>query len=112
MTDETWHVPCERPNRLHRCGFCAGCRTHARRYARRYPIEDRIMAALRATDTRIRYEDLAAAVFPWDHMPRAWRYSSNGGPPGCYMALSRALSRLGIYASYDGRVRYFRGRHD
>lgn len=36
------------------------------------------------------YYDLARSLFK---DPRSWRYSSNGGPPGCFMTLSAALRR-------------------
>lgn len=48
------------------------------------------------------YDILALAVFPRDEYPRAWNYSSNGGPPGCYMALSSAIRRYGFRQSFRG----------
>lgn len=43
------------------------------------------------------YHAMLSAVFPVDLYPRAWRYSSNGGPPGCAMAMAfaAALRRMG-----------------
>lgn len=37
------------------------------------------------------YGELARRL--WDPRSKAWRYSSNGGPPGCYMALSSGIRR-------------------
>lgn len=65
------------------------------------PIRQRIDAALAGGP--IRYHDLAVAVFPPDLHPRAWRYASHGGPPGCYMALSAAIRRYGFQRWYDRR---------
>lgn len=42
------------------------------------------------------YAVLLNRVFPGDRFPNARRCSSNGGPPGCAMALGRALRELGI----------------
>ncbi len=33
-------------------------------------------------------------LWPPAQHPKAWRYSCNGGPHGCAMALGRALNRL------------------
>lgn len=63
---------------------------------KKFPIMDRIRSAYRQG---IHYHDLMRAVFPDDRYPRAWRYSSNGGPPGCAMAFGRALRKMG--ASWD-----------
>lgn len=65
------------------------------------PIRQRIDAAL--AGGALRYHDLAALVFPEDLYPRAWRYASQGGPPGCYMALSAAIRRYGFQRWYDKR---------
>lgn len=59
------------------------------------PILERIDAAL--AKGPISYAALAHAVFPDDQFPRAWRYATGGGPPGCYMALSAALRRGGYH---------------
>lgn len=56
-------------------------------------LKDRIRAALSAG--QISYFDLANKVFPPEHFPKAFGYQSNGGPPGCYMSLSRALREMG-----------------
>ena len=40
------------------------------------------------------YGDLARALWPSDS--KAWSYSRNGGPPGCYMALSSGIRRGGF----------------
>jgi len=60
------------------------------------PIKDRIIAAIQANGGAIGYYDLAHAVFPRDQYPRAFSYPTKGGPPGCYMALSRAIDRHGF----------------
>lgn len=74
---------------------------------RKKPIKTRIIEAyngLRIGDY-LTYENLAHIIFPAADYPNAWRYSQNGGPPGCYMALSAALNRLGIHISYQGKQR-------
>lgn len=57
------------------------------------PIKDRICRAIRLHGQSgfIQYYDLAKHVFPKDQFPRAWNYPTRGGPPGCYMVLSRAI---------------------
>jgi hypothetical protein len=64
------------------------------------PIKDRIAASIRRHGGFIQYHALAEEVFPRDQFPRAWNYPTRGGPPGCYMALSRAISRHGFYIHY------------
>lgn len=49
------------------------------------------------------YHTLMQRVFPEDAFPRAWRYSHNGGPPGCAMAFGKALRSVGLMRS-DNRV--------
>ena len=49
----------------------------------------------------IRYRELMLLVFPEDVYPRAWRYQSNGGPPGCSMAFGKALKKLGLARTRD-----------
>jgi hypothetical protein len=49
----------------------------------------------------IQYYDLARHVFPKADYPRAWGYPTRGGPPGCYMSLSRAIREHGFYISYQ-----------
>jgi hypothetical protein len=59
------------------------------------PLQRRICTALALhVRGRMSYAELAEALWPPGQHPRAWRYSSNGGPPGCYMALSRAIGQL------------------
>jgi hypothetical protein len=55
-------------------------------------LKERIRNAL--AQGEMTYFDLAVKVFPADHFPKAFRYQRNGGPPGCYMALSRALREM------------------
>lgn len=56
------------------------------------PIKDRIVAALREHEEQeMTYFELAKLVFP-DH--KSWKYQGNGGPPGCYMSLTRAITKL------------------
>ncbi|RBO54081.1 hypothetical protein DSD19_06365 [Rhodovulum sp. BSW8] len=52
------------------------------------------------------YHALARQVFPGDITPRAWRYSSHGGPPGCYMALSKAIREMGLHEGFAAHSRY------
>lgn len=54
-------------------------------------LPDRIDAALNGK--RMGYYDLARALYP---SGRSWQYQANGGPPGCFMALSAGLSRGGF----------------
>ena len=60
-------------------------------------IKDRIREAY---EPGINYYALMSAVFPVADYPRAWNYSSNGGPPGCSMAFSRALREMGSSVTY------------
>lgn len=68
------------------------------------PIKDRIRAAM-GERLQMQYHDLMQAVFPEADYPRAWRYQSNGGPPGCAMAFGRALREMGWSDSGRGRAR-------
>lgn len=61
-------------------------------------IDKRIDIALNGDP--LEYRDLAFLVFPPDKYPKAWNYSRNGGPPGCYMALSAAIRRYGFGDEY------------
>lgn len=54
-------------------------------------LAERIDAAL--ADGPMEFADLAAILYP---DKRSHRYQSNGGPPGCYMALSAGLRRGGF----------------
>ena len=54
-------------------------------------IKDRIIAALRENGGSMVYHELADKVFPLADYPNAWNYPTKGGPPGCYMVLSRAI---------------------
>ena len=59
------------------------------------PLKRRIVDALAAAPReRMDYHDLAAHLWPPETHPRAWRYSSNGGPHGWAMPLGRALREL------------------
>lgn len=61
------------------------------------PIKQRIRAAYDTHSMDARgcdYWTLIHAVFPDDDYPRAFIYSSNGGPPGCSMAFNRALREM------------------
>lgn len=59
------------------------------------PLQQRIVAALTvAPRQRIGYHDLALHLWPHETHPRAWRYSSNGGPHGWCMPLGTALRKL------------------
>lgn len=58
----------------------------------------------------IGYHELMRAVFPLDEYPRAWRYSSNGGPPGCAMAFGSGLRRAGFFTlDIGGERTVYRG---
>ncbi len=59
------------------------------------PIKQRIMTALQENDGTLEYQSLLYMCFPREQYPRAYRNSSNGGPPGCAMALGRALREMG-----------------
>ena len=59
----------------------------------------------------ISYADLMRAVFPEDLYPKAWRYSANGGPPGCAMAFGRALQEHGYWVDLTGGRRVVRRVH-
>lgn len=72
------------------------------------PLKQRIVDALRAAPRqRVGYHALADHLWPSDTFPKAWRCSSNGGPPGWAMPLGRALRELreaGIaHESHNGR---------
>lgn len=54
-------------------------------------LPERIDAALNGQP--MSFYDLAVALYP---DKKSWRYQSNGGPPGCYMALSAGLRRGGF----------------
>lgn len=58
----------------------------------RQRLDERIDAVLAQHKGPVSYYDLAAALWPGRD---SHRYSSNGGPPGCYMTLSCALRRYG-----------------
>jgi hypothetical protein len=55
-------------------------------------IKDRIRAALAVSQKT--FLDVAIEGFPEQHYPRAFEYQANGGPPGCYMALGRAVREM------------------
>ncbi len=58
------------------------------------PIKKRIEDALTGSGGKLEYHALLYQVFPREEYPRAYRNSSNGGPPGCAMALGRALREM------------------
>ena len=59
------------------------------------PLQKRIVDALKKQHRqRMNYHSLMYELWPPDQHPKAWRHSSNGGPPGCCMAFGRALSQL------------------
>lgn len=61
-------------------------------------LPDRIDDLLRCNGS-MSFHDLAHALYPDD---KSWRYQANGGPPGCFMALSAALRRGNFHVSYRG----------
>lgn len=66
-------------------------------------IKERITEAL--SDGPLPYTQLADTVFPEADFPRAWRCANQGGPPGCYMALSRAIREMGLSVDRNGHTR-------
>lgn len=46
------------------------------------------------------FYDLAMKLYPDS---KSWRYQVNGGPPGCFMALSAAIRRGGFNDSNRGK---------
>lgn len=61
---------------------------------RRRPIKERLAAAF-VGKREMTYWEVADAVFPQEEYPRSWNRPAQGGPPGCYMALTQALARYG-----------------
>lgn len=61
---------------------------------KKLPIVERIDAALR--NGPLSYTDLWNRVFPAVDFPRRGGTPSRGGPPGSYMALSRAIDKYGF----------------
>lgn len=57
------------------------------------PIRERIMSNF---TSGCGYFALMQAVFPEVEYPRAWRYSHNGGPPGCALAFGKALYQCNL----------------
>ena len=73
------------------------------------PIKERIQDAFKSGERELHFYDLAARVFPENEYPKAWRYSSNGGPPGCAMALGRAIREMGLDVRHvEGSSRFVR----
>jgi hypothetical protein len=59
------------------------------------PLKMKIIDALTSSKNgRMHYHDLARKLWPPDKHPRAWNYSSNGGPHAWCMPLGRALREL------------------
>ena len=61
-------------------------------------IKDRITRAIQehGSDGFLVYHELADRVFPALDYPNAWNYPARGGPPGCFMVLSRAIREHGF----------------
>ena len=77
------------------------------------PLQEKIVNALTAAPhRRMSYHDLMLRLWPPSAHPKAWRYSANGGPPGCAMAFGRALGQLQrlriLYEYRDKRCREIR----
>lgn len=77
------------------------------------PIKERIRRAYLGArkvghdwgdETARDYREVIYATFPESDYPRAWRHSSNGGPPGCAMAFSRAVREMGGRMDWDPRT--------
>lgn len=64
------------------------------------PIKKRIIDALQQKGGRCEYHELMRLVFPAHHYPRAFKRPTRGGPAGCSMALSRAISKHGFHMSW------------
>lgn len=66
-------------------------------------IKDRICSALKEHGDGgfLVYHKLAEEVFPRADYPNAWNYPTRGGPPGCYMVLSRAIREHGFSIHFD-----------
>lgn len=58
------------------------------------PTRERITDAL--AGGALSFHELAMRVYPPESHPKSWRYSANGGPPGCFMALSRMVRQMGL----------------
>lgn len=71
------------------------------------PIAQRIREAFKKGEYELSYHALMYRVFPPEEYPNAYRYSCNGGPPGCAMAFRKALNRLEMRGHYKGRSEYF-----
>lgn len=54
----------------------------------------------------ITYHELMRLVFPEDLYPNAYRYQSNGGPPGCAMAFGKALRKLNMSRDFNSQRIY------
>lgn len=61
---------------------------------KRKTLAERIDDALAENGGPMSFHELALALYP---ERKSWRYQSNGGPPGCYMALSAGLTRGGFF---------------
>jgi hypothetical protein len=69
------------------------------------PIKDRIVAAIRSKGGSVGYYDLAHIVFPKAQYPNAFSSPNKGGPPGCYMVLSRAIREHGFHMQFSNDPR-------
>ena len=59
------------------------------------PLKQKIVDALLSEGGRqLNYHYLASKLWPPDKHPKAWNYSSNGGPHGWSLAYGRALREL------------------
>jgi hypothetical protein len=70
---------------------------------RRRSLEQRIVDAC-AGQAGVDYWTLLERVFPVEQYPRAYRYASQGGPPGVAMIFGAALRRLNAHVSASRRV--------
>lgn len=75
--------------------------------SRNLSLSERIRNAFEESgNVKMRYADLALAVYPHDRYPKAWNYPAQGGPPGCYMSLSAGIRRLGLSETVINDVRW------
>ena len=63
--------------------------------SKKTPLKERIARFLiNAPREKQTYFRAMIAAFPEKDYPNAWRYSSNGGPPGCAMRLDFNLIHI------------------
>lgn len=66
-------------------------------------LDDRIRAAL--SNGPLYTYDLAEILWPCRKCPKAWRYQSNGGPPGWVLPLGKSIKSMSLAVSWDSSHR-------